>query len=173
MRASALAWVAFLAFPAAAQWSGWDYQNDRPKEQFKELETTLPAFPRDGDLVQFEVNAASSNRYFIDEKALSIGADGVVRYTLVVKAGGGAVNISYEGMRCDERQSKTYATGRRDGVWMSERDPKWRRIEQVINPRFVLYRNYFCAGLSSNIPAASVAEVLQLIHYGPRESLSD
>ncbi len=176
MRPSALAWLAFLAFPAAAQWSGWDYDNDRPKEKWKEQrEVKLPAFPEEENLLQFEAGAASPNRFFVDTKALSIGTDGVIRYTLVVKAAGGATNVSYEGMRCGPPQVKVYAAGRKEGDWMRARDPQWRRIENrnISHYHSVLRRDYFCAGGYGYVPVASVEEALQLLRYGPRESITD
>lgn len=175
MRASAIAVLALLAQNAAAQWSGWDYDLDRPKETLTEIEVKLPAFPRDEDLVEFEVSAASADRFFVDQKALSIGTDGVVRYTLVVKTGGGATNVSYEGMLCNLAQTRMYATGGRNGTWMNARDSQWRRIPPPsrLDPRPVLRRDYLCAGLASNVPAASPAEVLRRIRYGPRETMTE
>lgn len=175
MRASALAWVAFLAFPAAAQWSGWDYDNDRPKEKFKEIEVKLPAFPKEENLLQFEAGAASQNRFFLDTKALSIGSDGVVRYTLIVKTAGGATNISYEGMRCKLDQIKVYAFGRKNEGWVRARDSQWRRIQNrdISHYHSVLRRDYFCAGGYGYVPVASVEEALELLRYGPREPLTE
>lgn len=173
MRASALAWLVFLAFPAAAQWSGWDYDRDQPKEQFKEaIEIKLPALPRDENLLKFEAQAGNPHRFFIDTKALSIGTDGVVRYTLVVKTAGGATNVSYEGMRCDSGQIKVYALGRNNKTWMRARDPQWRDIIDNRNPsryHSTLQHDYLCAGESRKIPVASVEEALRLLRYGPRE----
>jgi len=175
MRASAIVVLALLAQSAAAQWSGWDYDRDQPKEKLTEIEVKLPAFPRDEDLVQFEVSAASADRFFLDEKALSIGSDGVVRYTLVVKTGGGATNVSYEGMLCQLAQTKMYATGGRNGTWMNARDSQWRPIPPPsrLDARPVLRRDYLCAGLSINIPAASVEDVLRRLRYGPRETMTE
>lgn len=176
MRPSALAWLAFLAFPAAAQWSGWDYTNDRPKEQVKkEAEAKLPAFPKDENLLQFEAGAASPNRFFLDTKAISVGTDGTIRYTLVVKAAGGATNVFYEGMRCKGQQVKVYAVASKDGDWVRARDPQWRRIQNrnISDYHSVLQRDYFCAGGYGNVPVASVEEALQLLRYGPRESITD
>jgi hypothetical protein len=174
MRASALACL-FLAFPAAAQWSGWDYDRDQPKEQFREAEVKPPAFPEEENLLQFEAGAASPHRFFVDTKALSIGSDGVVRYTLVVKTAGGATNISYEGMRCDLRQLKVYAVGHSKGTWIPARDPQWRQVENQNRSHYhsVLHRDYFCAGKSRNIPVASVQEALRLLRYGPREHYTE
>jgi hypothetical protein len=172
MRASALAWLALLAFPAAAQWSGWDYDKDRPKEKLKEeLEVKLPAFPKEENLLQFEAGVASSNRFFVDTKALSIGTDGTIRYTLIIKTAGGATNVSYEGMRCGLWQIKVYAVARKAGEWMRARDPQWQRIanRNISHYHSVLYGSYFCASGTGYAPVASVEEILRLIRYGPRE----
>lgn len=176
MRPSALAWLAFLAFPAAAQWSGWDYTHDRPKEQVKkEAEAKLPAFPKDENLLQFEAGAASPNRFFLDTKAISIGTDGTIRYTLVIKTAGGATNVSYEAMRCALRQIKVYAVGRKAGEWMRARDPQWRTIQNrdISHYHSVLRGDYFCTGGYGYVPVASVEEALRRIRYGPREPTID
>jgi len=172
MRASAIAVLALLAQTAAAQWSGWDYDNDRPKEQFKELELKLPPYPTDDDLVAFDAGAASAHHFYIDSKALSIGEDGVVRYTLVVKTAGGATNVTYEGIRCDLRQVKVYASGRRDQTWVQSRNPQWTRISnQHVNIHHgVLFGAYFCAGKTNKTPVARKQEALDLLRYGDKRN---
>ena len=171
MRASAIAVLALLAHSAAAQWSGWDYDHDRPKEEFKELELGLPPYPLEDNLLAFDAGAASAHRFYIDSKALSIGTDGVVRYTLVVKTAGGATNVTYEGIRCDLRQVKIYASGRPDRTWARARDPQWTRIatKQVDIHHGVLFRDYFCAGKTNKTPVARAEEALQLLRHGERE----
>lgn len=111
-----------------------------------EVEVKLPPFPKPENLLQFEPGAAGSNRFYIDPGSISIGSDGTVRYTLVVRSSSGADNISYEGMRCETREQKYYAFGRRDGTWSKARLSEWRRIEyKDINPQHgVLYVDYFC-----------------------------
>lgn len=175
MRASALACLALLAQPALAQWSGWDYQNDRPKEQFKELEAKPPAYPKDDNLLPFETSAASPHKYYIDSKSLSVGQDGVVRYTLVVRTGGGATNVSYEGIRCDLRQVKIYASGRSDGTWVPARDPQWVGIvaQPVDIHHSVLLHDYLCFGKSSKTPVAQIQDALNLLRYGVPEKIRE
>ena len=175
MRASTMALLLLLAQPVGAQWSGWDYDNDRPVEQFKELELALPAYPLEDDLLAFEAGAASGHRFYVDSKALSVGTDGVVRYTLVVKTAGGATNVTYEGIRCDMRQVKIYASGRPDRTWARARDPQWTRIatKQLNVHHGVLFREYFCAGKTNKTPVARVEEVLDLLRYPPREKPRD
>jgi hypothetical protein len=133
--------AAMLAVTAAC--AATDDFEDRP---WAEAETTLPAFPQDADLIAFEVSAATKNRFYIDGKTLSPGSDGIVRYALVIRTGGGATNVSFEGIRCDVREYKLYATGRYDRTWGPLLAGSWRRIEHKDrnNHHAVLSRDFFC-----------------------------
>ncbi|HZV55571.1 MAG TPA: CNP1-like family protein [Rhodocyclaceae bacterium] len=105
-----------------------------------------PAFPQDADLIEFYVSAATPNRFFIDGSTLKVGRDGVVRYALVVKAAGGATNVSYEGIRCKTGEYRLYATGRADRSWGQARISDWRPIENKPANRHhaALNRDLFC-----------------------------
>lgn len=116
----------------------------------------LPAYPRSEDLVEFEVSAATGFRFFIDRASLSVGKDGVVRYTLVARSPAGVDNVSHEGIRCKSGTYKVYAYGRADGTW-SERASDWRQIEPRGVQRWhnALWREYFCP---HRIPVHDAAE---------------
>jgi hypothetical protein len=116
------------------------------KKPWVELELKLPAFPKPENLLRFEPNAWSSNRFYIDQESISVASDGVARYTLVIRSAGGAENISYEGIRCETVEQKYYASGRRDGTWSQARSSEWRRIEykEINRQHAVLYADYFC-----------------------------
>ncbi len=139
--------------------------DDAEKKEFVEREVKLPPFPKDGSLLQFDPSAANSNRFFVDADSISIGDDGTVRYTLVVKTSGGAENVSYEAIRCETTEQKAYAFGRRDGTWSNARAPVWRKIRyQEVNRQYgVLYANYFCPDGS---PIASVKDAINRFKYG-------
>jgi hypothetical protein len=82
------------------------------RDPWKELAGELPPWPEDADLVEFELDQPSPFRYYIDGKNLTVGRDGVVRYTLVAESASGARNVSVEGLLCTARgQYKTYAYG--------------------------------------------------------------
>ncbi|MBP6808482.1 MAG: hypothetical protein KAX51_11025, partial [Chromatiaceae bacterium] len=55
---------------------------------WEEGKADLPLWPKDSDLVEFELDTASPSRfrYFIDGQHLTIGSDDVVRYTLVAES---------------------------------------------------------------------------------------
>jgi len=122
------------------------YQQDEPVQELKDVEP--PAFPKQENLIEFYVSAATTNKYFIDASTLAPGTDGIVRYVLVVKTSGGATNVSFEGINCRERTWKHYATGRSDNTWVkpSAVRVEWRAIENkpVNRHHAALNRELFC-----------------------------
>jgi hypothetical protein len=154
-----------LAAPAPAQ----DLGTETP--QWREIEAALPAYPRAENLVPFSGGPASTHQFFVDAPSLSVGADGVVRYTLVIKTSGGATNVTHEGIRCDERRHKTYAIGQASGSWARARDPQWRYIEYrtVNNHQRVLHNEYLCAGRD---PVKTPKEIVQLLRRPPERSIT-
>lgn len=138
---------------------------DADEKPWAEGETAVPTFPQDADLLPFDVSAATSNRFFIDGKSLSPGADGVVRYVLVIKTGGGATNVSFEGIRCSAREYKLYATGRYDRTWGPLLAGQWRPIEYKDRNRqhSVLSRDFFCP---NGVPIRSADEGRDALRRG-------
>ncbi|MFZ1539000.1 MAG: CNP1-like family protein [Chromatiaceae bacterium] len=81
---------------------------------WEEGKIELPPWPKDSDLVEFQLDTASPSRfrYFIDGQHISIGRDDVVRYTLVAESPTGTRNITFEGLRCKAQGVfRTYAYG--------------------------------------------------------------
>lgn len=115
-------------------------------DQVGEQAPSLPVYPKDGDLVEFYVGPRAANHFFIDGSSLTVGKDGIVRYTLVVKTAGGATNVSYEGIRCANGEFKIYATGNADHTWANNRLARWLPIENKLINRYhaALNREFFC-----------------------------
>lgn len=113
--------LAALALPAAAERSRTFIDEPEPvgpdlaiePQLWEEGSAPLPPWPRDEDLVEFRIDAGSGAfRWFVDTRHLSVGADEVVRYTLVAQSRDGARNVSFEGIRCTPRGVyKVYAYG--------------------------------------------------------------
>jgi hypothetical protein len=141
-----------------------DWERQQEGRQWREGEVALPAAPRPADLLPFFVSAASDFRFFVDRAALSVGGDGVVRYTLVARSPQGAESVSFEGIRCSTREVRHYATGRADGTWLRH-DTPWRRIEARSVQRWhnALAAEYFCPG---GIPIGSAAEGADALRAG-------
>lgn len=143
--AFAIAGAALL--PGFGGWAAADDDEDAPK-RWQELEIQLPPLPKQDGLAGFFVSSATNNRFFVDPSAISVGDDGVVRYTLVVESDAGVRNVSYEGMRCETREKRLYAFGRGDGTWSKSRNDRWERVREATNNRHhaALFQDYFCPG---------------------------
>jgi len=159
--------AAFATFGASAQeqWSKWDVDFDEDKKPWKEIEARIPSYPKPENLISFEAGKTGGHRYFIDAQSLSLGEDDVVRYVLVVKAAGGATNVTFEGIRCELRQQKFYAIGQANGNWTRARNPQWRQIgAQETSQHGTLLNEYFCADRSH--PATPEQAIRRLKHSG-------
>lgn len=121
---------------------------ERGVKSWQETPVEMPAAPQSVNLLPFYVSASTENGFFVDGTSIVLGADGVVRYVLVVQASGGARNVSFEGMRCETRERRVYASGRPDGSWSRSRNEDWQRIRDVPANRqhTALYYDYFCPG---------------------------
>ncbi len=114
--------------------------------RWAEVQTQLPSYPKSEDYLPFKVNAIASFDFFIDGKSISVGGDGVVRYSLIAQSAAGVLNISYEGIRCSGGQFRLYALGRSDATWSRARNSQWKDITGDRNnaQRSVLYTDFFC-----------------------------
>jgi hypothetical protein len=117
-----------------------------PRARKTEREVVPPAAPRDEDLRLITLRNLTDNAVALDRKALEVGADEVVRFTLVVTSPQGVRNVSYEGIRCGPAEWKLYALGRDDGSWSTPREPVWQVVEnRGYNAiRYTLAKDYFC-----------------------------
>jgi hypothetical protein len=141
-----------------------------PEEEWKEGEVTIPSYPDGADLIAFDVFGPTDKAYYVDARSISIGTDGVVRYTVLVRPPEGAENVAFEGIRCEERTWKPYAYGRRDRTWASARDPKWQPVvdQSIDDFRFTLYRAYFCPdGLPRRKAEEAIADIRRQFQAGP------
>ena len=133
---------------------------DDADKVWSEIVILLPAAPATENLLQFYVSPTATQTFTVDAKSISVGADGVVRYTLLATSIGGAQSISYEGVRCDVRQRKLYAFGRPDGSWSRARRDQWEPIDGTSANRqqAVLAADYFCLGGTVAGKAADMVE---------------
>lgn len=134
-----------LPLAASAEWGKFEYDFDEEKP-WVEIEAQLPAYPKDENLLPFYVSAATDNQFFIDAASIRIGEDGVVRYTQIVKSSEGAVNVSFEGIRCASRERKLYAFGHKAGTWSRARSARWEpiRYQERNRQHHMLYDDFFC-----------------------------
>ena len=133
-------------FPAnggrASSYADPENEDNRPIE--KDVE--LPPFPKSENLIPFFVSTTTTNKFMIDGESLTLDTDDLIRYTLVISSPSGALNTSYEGIRCATAERRLYATGRSDQTWAKVNTDKWIRIhENSLNRHHAaLYKDYFC-----------------------------
>ena len=130
--------------------SRFDEDFDDAEKPWQEIAIQLPAAPVTENLLPFYVSATATQTFALDSKSLALGADGVIRYTLITSSATGARNISYEGIRCESFEKKLYAFGHSDGTWSRSRQDKWEPIVRNAANRqhATLAQDYFCEGLS-------------------------
>lgn len=149
MRRLACCLALSLALPALADsltWGTSKYDLDEDSKPWEELQAQLPPAPKAEALRPFTIDAASANRYFIDENSVSVGGDGVIRYTVLIRSPSGAETVNYEGMRCATGERKLYAFGQADGSWKKNRYARWERFPKNLQASYhrELFYGYFC-----------------------------
>ena len=160
---AALGWAALA--PAQPK-SDWEVEQE--ERDWREAEFKLPAYLKADALIEFSVSAASRFRFFVDPLSLSVGADGVVRYTLLARSPTGAETVSYEGIRCKSGSYRVYAFGYR-GAWSQARS-EWKPIEPKSVQRWhqALQREYFCP---FNAQVQTAAEAVEYLRRGGHPEL--
>ena len=135
-----------------------DDENKAPPKEESAL--ALPAPPKSDDLLRYTVGAGASMTFAIDAKSVSVGDDQIVRYSSVITSSSGALNISYEGIRCKTAERKLFATGRPDGSWNTLPDAEWRRIVSAGANSYqaTLFREFFCDGDTVAGKAATIVD---------------
>jgi hypothetical protein len=117
-------------------------------EAWLEANVAPPAAFSIDQLQSFEVMQGSSLSYGIDPKTLSVGEDGVVRYVLVARSTSGALNVLYQGIRCQTAETKTYGRWDNKSSWNTSRSAEWQQLSFTgpTRPAMMLARVGICEG---------------------------
>jgi len=162
---------------AADVWDKWDshkqeYQENEDIEDYvwKEGSSQLPEYPQDSNLSAIMGPAAYRNyKYLIDTKTLTVGADGVVRYSIVIRSSSGSDNVMFDGLRCSTSQMINYAYGYTDmnnnKKFREKKNADWKplRSEGVTGYSSILATDYFCDHRGVILKRH---EIIQNIKYG-------
>jgi len=135
---------------------------------FKEVEVALPALPQEADLIPFEFGPTSTTMKFaVDAKSVLVGADGAVRFTVVITSPSGVRNVSFEALRCDTFERKLYATlPPGASAWVRNRSDGrdgWLRLSQGARNNYAaaLGSDYLCDGRSAFGSAKDIVQRLR------------
>ena len=138
-------------------------QEEETKKAFVESALKLPSAPEDKNFILF--HRSDTQSFYLDTKSLSIADDGSFRYTMIAKSRSGAVNVSYEGIRCETLEKRLFAFGRKDGAWSESRRTEWTSISNSDTNRqhSVLAWDFVC---SYQRIAGGVDNVVQRVRKG-------
>jgi hypothetical protein len=116
-----------------------------PDDELQEEAITLPERYDPNDLQHFSLKGDSDRfTYAIERKSLRTGDDGVSRFIVVIRSNQGAVNSSYEGLRCGHREYKVYAYGSGQGLTPLP-GTDWQAIPKDAGGyRTILYEDLIC-----------------------------
>jgi hypothetical protein len=161
---ASIAVILLLVAAAAQSQSRFEEDFDDKDKPWQEVAIQLPPAPQAENLLPFYVSATTSYSFAIDSNSLTIGPDGVIRYTLLAISDAGVKNVSYEGIRCESYERKLYAFGQPDGTWSRSRRDQWERISTYATNRqqAALAKDYFC--LEKTV-AGKVDEMIERIRY--------
>jgi len=126
--------------------SGWEPRSFQAPEPWQELDSGLPAYPQEKNLLNTGVNTAGRPyTIYLDAPSISADADQVVRYTVVIVSDDGIWNVSHEGLHCGKKAYRRYAYGM-NGEWQELADSPWLPLDGAgINAyRKTFYMNYMC-----------------------------
>lgn len=142
----ALAATVLTSIATANAQSRFEEDFDDKDKPWQEIAIQLPTAPKPENLVRFYVSPTATQSFAIDTNSLTVGQDGVIRYTLVATSEAGAKSVSYEGIRCATYERKLYAFGQPDGSWSRSRRDHWERIQTHATNRqhAALTKDYFC-----------------------------
>jgi hypothetical protein len=157
--------------------SGGYAEASRPKVSSTpiELALTLPKFPKKEDLQSFSVDEVENTQFELDTQSLTVGKDGIVRYSVVITAATGLPNVFYEGIRCATAEYKTYAFGNSHASFQKQLHTDWARIGRnsrgTSRYRFALLDYYLCNRNESAPYSKDV--ILYNLSHAPAEKFAD
>lgn len=104
-----------------------DNTNIPDAPEWKEMDAPPPPPLRTQGLIPIEVEGSRLS-FGVDPASISVGSDRIVRYVVVARSSGGALNAMYEGLRCDGGQVKVYARYSPGPGWVPVRDGEWQPL---------------------------------------------
>lgn len=148
-----------LALAGVTMAASAQFLRDRDPD-WKELDAPPPPALRTEGLIPLDV-PTSALRFGIDPASVSIAQDGIVHYVLVATSNSGAINASYEGIRCDTGQVRVFA--RNSGSGWSRSTNDWQPLGSQGGTRYSLVaaRSGVCRDAAPNRPVSQILQDLR------------
>lgn len=156
LRAAAMAAALVGTVPARAQLAPVD-------PDWREAQAPTPPALALDKLIPVDL-PGSLLRFGVQSDSVSIGSDGIVRYVVVARSDGGAVNAMYEGLRCNTAQVRQYARHDAASGWKPVGgEPQWQALHGSAATRhsLVIARTGACLGHAANRSASQIVKDLR------------
>jgi hypothetical protein len=109
--------------------------NGADNPDWVEEQTPPPPQVSKDALISIDMPLHVSVKVGVDPQSIVVGADGVVRYVLVMRNATGSSNAVYEGIRCITDEVKTYARQGSSGEWSLAQNPTWKALNDNLPSR--------------------------------------
>ena len=118
-----------------------------PPEWAEDAVTTPPLFST-SQLIPIEMPPYVTLKVGVDPETVTVGADGVVRYVVVMRNSNGSESAAYEGILCTNGEVKTYARTGASGQWSVVSQPQWQAMTDNMGSRhaFAIAKQGGCDG---------------------------
>ncbi len=105
----------------------------------------------------------------VDPETIAVGADGVVRYVVIMQNASGSTHAAYEGILCAVGDVKTYARWGASQNWVPVSEPRWRSMTDNLLSRhaFAISKQGGCDGRTS----ARAADIVRALRLGSKPYL--
>jgi len=137
---------------------------------WQEGKAVFPPVPGEGALVQLPAKGVQVGYgYAIDLASLSLGRDGVTRYTVVIRSPADAESIFYEGIRCTTGEYKPYGFAAGNQRFKPINDPQWRALRRsrgAFGYRRLIGRGLFMRCLGPSCQGAGTDQAPEAIRAG-------
>jgi hypothetical protein len=124
-----------------------------------------PSFSRD-TLISLEMPPHVTAKVSVDPETIVVGADGVVRYVIVMTNATGSTSAMYEGIRCISDEVKTYARLGASGQWVTVSNPVWKSVNDNMPSRHA--QAFARQGGCQNRLATTKQEIVSALKTGRR-----
>lgn len=166
---SPIPWVLGLCMACLAPYS--EAQNTLENPNWVEVQVPPPPPYSKANLVPIEMPLYVSLKIGVDPSTVAVGADGIVRYVVVMLNSTGTANAAYEGIRCFTDEVKTYARMGSSGEWSMTSDPQWRPVNDNMPSRHA--QAIARQGACDTRTAPGAAEVLKALKRNAKPTKRD
>ena len=139
---------------------------DDEEKPWEEAQWAPPASFQLDKLRTFRLEQTTTMEFGIEPSTLQVGSDGVIRYVFVARSASGALNVLYEGMRCQTAETRIYARWDPSSGWRQSTgnsDASWQPLSfrGATRRQMFMARAGLCDGPTPNAPVARMLRDLR------------